>query len=126
GQPGSARYRSLYRRLHRLPAPAWSAARLRLDVGRGHLAWTLRNDPRVVVMEHTNMRHVTSLPEPIQCAVIDVSFISLRLILPPLVPLLTPDAWVVALVKPQFEAGKAEVDRGSGAISDTAGHTAVR
>ncbi|HEY3993038.1 MAG TPA: TlyA family RNA methyltransferase, partial [Ktedonobacteraceae bacterium] len=48
-----------------------------LDVGRAQLAWTLRNDPRVVVMEQTNMRHVTSLPEPIQCVVIDVSFISL-------------------------------------------------
>ena len=96
-----------------------------IDVGRGQLAWTLRNDPRVVVMEHTNIRHVTSLPEPIQCAVIDVSFISLRLVLPPLVPLLTPDAWVVALVKPQFEAGKAEVDRGAGIISDPAVHTRV-
>lgn len=96
-----------------------------IDVGRGQLAWTLRNDPRVVVMEHTNIRHVTSLPEPIQCAVIDVSFISLRLVLPPLVPLLMPDAWVVALVKPQFEAGKAEVDRGAGIISDPAVHTRV-
>ncbi len=96
-----------------------------LDVGRGQLAWKLRNDPRIVVMEHTNMRHVTALPEPIQCAVIDVSFISLRLILPPLIPLLTPDAWVVALVKPQFEAGKAEVDRGEGVISDPAVHTRV-
>ncbi len=96
-----------------------------LDVGRGQLAWKLRNDPRVVVMEHTNMRHVTTLPEPIQCAVIDVSFISLRLILAPLAPLLTPVAWVVALVKPQFEAGKAEVDRGEGVISDPAVHTRV-
>src|SRR2546421_8120268 len=94
-----------------------------VDVGHGQLAWTLRHDPRVVVMEHTNIRHVTSLPEPIQCAVIDVSFISLRLVLPPLVPLLTPDAWVVALVKPQFEAGQAEVDRGAGIISDPAVHT---
>jgi 23S rRNA (cytidine1920-2'-O)/16S rRNA (cytidine1409-2'-O)-methyltransferase len=76
-------------------------------------------------MEHTNMRHVTALPEPIQCATIDISFISLRLILPPLIPLLTPDAWVVALVKPQFEAGKAEVDRGEGVISDPAVHTRV-
>src|SRR5438270_5318591 len=59
-----------------------------VDVGRGQLAWTLRNDPRVVVMEHTNIRHLTSLPEPIQCVVIDVSFISLRLVLPALVPLL--------------------------------------
>ena len=59
-----------------------------VDVGHGQLAWTLRNDPRVVVMEHTNIRHLTSLPEPIQCVVIDVSFISLRLVLPAIVPLL--------------------------------------
>src|SRR5438067_237086 len=60
-----------------------------VDVGHGQLAWTLRNDPRVVVMEHTNIRHLTSLPEPVQCAVIDVSFISLRLVLPAIVPLLS-------------------------------------
>lgn len=96
-----------------------------LDVGRAQLAWTLRNDPRVVVMEQTNIRYVTALPEPIQCVVIDTSFISLRLVLPPIVPLLTPDAWLVALLKPQFEAGKAEVDRGSGIISDPAIHTRV-
>lgn len=96
-----------------------------VDVGRGQLAWTLRNDPRVVVMEHTNIRHLTSLPEPIQCVVIDVSFISLRLVLPAIVPLITPTAWIVALVKPQFEAGKAEVDRGAGVISDPAVHTRV-
>src|SRR5881275_875043 len=95
------------------------------DVGHGQLAWTLRNDPRVVVMEHTNIRHLTSLPEPIQCVVIDVSFISLRLVLPAIVPLITPTAWIVALVKPQFEAGKAEVDRGAGVISDPAVHTRV-
>jgi 23S rRNA (cytidine1920-2'-O)/16S rRNA (cytidine1409-2'-O)-methyltransferase len=96
-----------------------------IDVGQGQLAWTLRNDPRVVVMEHTNIRHLTSLPEPIQCATIDVSFISLRLVLPVLAPLLAPGAWVVALVKPQFEAGKAEVDRGAGIISDPAVHSRV-
>lgn len=96
-----------------------------LDVGRGQLAWTLRNDPRVVVMESTNIRHVTLLPEPVQCAVIDVSFISLRLVLPPLAPLLTTGAWVVALVKPQFEAGKAEVDRGEGVIRDPAVHERI-
>ena len=96
-----------------------------LDVGQGQLAWTLRNDPRVVVMEQTNVRYVTSMPEPIQCATIDVSFISLRLVLPALVPLLAPGAWVVALVKPQFEAGKAEVDRGAGIISDPTVHNRV-
>ncbi len=96
-----------------------------VDVGHGQLAWTLRNDPRVVVMEHTNIRHLTSLPEPIQCVVIDVSFISLRLVLPAIVPLLAPAAWIVTLVKPQFEAGKAEVDKGAGVISDPAVHTRV-
>ena len=107
-----------------------------IDVGHGQLAWTLRNDPRVVVMEHTNIRHLTSLPEPVQCIVIDVSFISLRMVLPAIVPLLASSAdnddngvqaqpWIVALVKPQFEAGKAEVDRGSGVISDPAVHTRV-
>ncbi len=96
-----------------------------LDVGRAQLAWTLRNDPRVVVMEQTNIRHVTGLPQPIQCVVIDVSFISLRLVLPPIVPLLAPGAWIAALVKPQFEAGKVEADRGSGVISDPAVHARV-
>ena len=101
-----------------------------VDVGHGQLAWTLRNDPRVVVMEHTNIRHLTSLPEPIECVVIDVSFISLRLVLPALPPLLIQEVhegkpWIVALVKPQFEAGKTEVDRGEGVISDPAVHTRV-
>jgi 23S rRNA (cytidine1920-2'-O)/16S rRNA (cytidine1409-2'-O)-methyltransferase len=96
-----------------------------LDVGRGQLAWTLRTDLRVVVLEGTNIRMVTHLPEPIDCAVVDVSFISLRLVLPPLAPLLRPGAWVVTLVKPQFEAGKADVDRGGGVISDPAIHTRV-
>ena len=98
-----------------------------VDVGHGQLAWTLRQDPRVVVMERTNIRHLTTLPEPIQCAVIDVSFISLRLVLPALVPLLAPgpETWIVALVKPQFEAGKTEVDRGRGVISDPLIHERV-
>ena len=96
-----------------------------LDVGQGQLAWTLRNDPRVVVMEHTNIRYLRSMPEPIQCATIDVSFISLRLVLPTLVPLLNAGSWVVALVKPQFEAGKIEADRGGGIISDPAVHHRV-
>jgi 23S rRNA (cytidine1920-2'-O)/16S rRNA (cytidine1409-2'-O)-methyltransferase len=98
-----------------------------IDVGHGQLAWSLRNDPRVVVMERTNIRHLTVLPELAQAAVIDVSFISLRLVLPPLVPLLVDadETWVVTLVKPQFEAGKAEVDRGSGVISDPAIHSRV-
>ena len=113
-----------------------------VDVGHGQLAWTLRNDARVVVMEHTNIRHLQSLPEPVQCVSIDVSFISLRLVLPAVVPLLaaggaeppplldapSPEAatpWIAALVKPQFEAGKAEADRGGGVISDPAIHTRI-
>ncbi len=101
-----------------------------VDVGHGQLAWTLRNDPRVVVMEHTNIRHLTTLPEPIECVVIDVAFISLRLVLPVLPPILIQEIneekpWIVALVKPQFEAGKAEVDRGAGVISDPAVHARV-
>jgi 23S rRNA (cytidine1920-2'-O)/16S rRNA (cytidine1409-2'-O)-methyltransferase len=98
-----------------------------VDVGHGQLAWELRQDPRVVVMEKTNIRHLESLPEPMQCAVIDVSFISLRLVLPALVPLLAtePETWVVVLVKPQFEAGKAEVDRGKGIISDPQIHNRI-
>ena len=96
-----------------------------LDVGQGQLAWTLRNDPRVVVMEHTNIRYLKSLPESIQCTAIDVSFISLRLVLPALVPFLEHGAWVVALVKPQFEAGKAEVDKGAGVIKNPEVHERV-
>ncbi len=98
-----------------------------IDVGHGQLAWNLRNDARVVVMEHTNIRHLTELPEKANCAVIDVSFISLRLVLPALVPLLLMNdgTWIIALVKPQFEAGKADVDRGSGVISDPAIHQRV-
>lgn len=98
-----------------------------VDVGHGQLAWTLRNDKRVVVMENTNIRHLERLPEPIQCAVIDVSFISLRLVLPVVVPLLLrrSETWCVTLVKPQFEAGKEEVDKGAGVISNPAVHERV-
>jgi len=96
-----------------------------LDVGHGQLDWTLRNDPRVVVIEHFNARHLalTDLPGPVDLVTIDVSFISLRQILPVITPLLRPDADVVALVKPQFEAGRAEVRKGI--ISDPAVHARV-
>jgi 23S rRNA (cytidine1920-2'-O)/16S rRNA (cytidine1409-2'-O)-methyltransferase len=88
-----------------------------LDVGHGQLDWRLRTDPRVVVLEHVNARTLTpeALPEDARrftIVTIDVSFISLRLILPVLPPLLVPGADVVALVKPQFEAGRAEVGKG--------------
>ena len=85
-----------------------------LDVGHGQFDWRLRHDPRVVVIEHFNARHLRpeDLPGPMDIVCIDVSFISLRQILPVVPPLLRPGADVVALVKPQFEAGRAEVRRG--------------
>jgi 23S rRNA (cytidine1920-2'-O)/16S rRNA (cytidine1409-2'-O)-methyltransferase len=98
-----------------------------VDVGQGQLAWKLRRDDRVVVMEKTNARHLNpaQFPAPADLAVIDCSFISLKKILPPAVPLLKPDGKIVALVKPQFEAGKAEADKGRGVITDTAVHGRV-
>jgi 23S rRNA (cytidine1920-2'-O)/16S rRNA (cytidine1409-2'-O)-methyltransferase len=96
-----------------------------LDVGHGQLDWKLRNDPRVEVVERFNARHLTPSDThgPIDLATIDVSFISLRQILPVVPPLLGPDADVVALVKPQFEAGRAEVRKGI--IVDPAVHARV-
>ena len=90
-----------------------------VDVGYGQLDWSLRNDQRVVVLERCNIRHLdlAAVPEPIQLAVIDVSFISLRLVLPCVVKFLAPGATVVALVKPQFEAGMKQVGRG-GVVRD--------
>lgn len=95
-----------------------------LDVGHGQLDWKLRNDPRVIVKERLNARGLTAdqLPDtarPVQVATVDVAFISLRHILPVLPPLLAPDADVIALVKPQFEAGRSEVGRG-GIVRDDA------
>ena len=96
-----------------------------LDVGHGQLDWTLRNDPRVVVIEHFNARRLTpaDLPGLVDIVCIDVSFISLRQIFPIVPPLLRPGADVVALVKPQFEAGRAEVRKG--VIHDAAIHARV-
>jgi 23S rRNA (cytidine1920-2'-O)/16S rRNA (cytidine1409-2'-O)-methyltransferase len=97
-----------------------------VDVGYGQLDWKLRNDERVVVLERTNARFLTAemLPGPASVAVIDVSFISLRLVLPALIPFLAPTGHVIALVKPQFEAGRAEVGA-HGIVSDPAVHEAV-
>ena len=85
-----------------------------LDVGHGQIDWTLRNDPRVVVIEHFNARHLqpSDLPGPVDVVTIDVSFISLRQILPVLPPVLRERGDVVALVKPQFEAGRSEIRKG--------------
>ena len=93
-----------------------------VDVGQGQLAWKLRQDPRVVVMEKTNARYLKPLPQPADLAVIDCSFISLQKILPPAVALLKSEGKIVALVKPQFEAGKAEADKGRGVIRDASIH----
>jgi 23S rRNA (cytidine1920-2'-O)/16S rRNA (cytidine1409-2'-O)-methyltransferase len=96
-----------------------------LDVGHGQLDWTLRNDPRVVVIERFNARalRLADLPGQVDLVVIDVSFISLRQILPAVPPVLRSGADVVALVKPQFEAGRAEVRKG--VIRDAAVHRRV-
>jgi 23S rRNA (cytidine1920-2'-O)/16S rRNA (cytidine1409-2'-O)-methyltransferase len=96
-----------------------------VDVGYGQFDWRLRQDPRVTLLERTNIRYVdhTIVSEPIDLAVIDVSFISLTLVLPSVVSLLQETAAIVALVKPQFEVGKGEVGRGgivSGRVRDPA------
>src|SRR5215212_8450102 len=117
-----------------------------VDVGYGLIDWRLRQDRRVVLIERTNIRYLealpgvgsrelgdgeafstlsSQLPTPLaQCATIDVSFISLKLVLPAVRRLLTPDAWIVALIKPQFEAGAAQVGKG-GVVRDPAVHAAV-
>jgi 23S rRNA (cytidine1920-2'-O)/16S rRNA (cytidine1409-2'-O)-methyltransferase len=88
-----------------------------VDVGRGQLDLKLRSDPRVVVMEGVNARHLEALPEPVDLATVDVAFISLRQVLPAVIRLLRPGGRIVALFKPQFEAEKREVDRG-GVVRD--------
>lgn len=90
-----------------------------LDVGYGQLAWELRQDERVEVMERTNARYVDTMPEPIEFVCIDVSFISLKLILPAVQKWLTADGEVIALIKPQFEAGRKLVGKG-GIVRDPA------
>lgn len=97
-----------------------------IDVGYGQLAWKLRQDPRVVVMERTNARHLKpgDLADPIALAVVDASFISLKILLPPLLPLLTAAATIVPLIKPQFEVGKGRVGKG-GVVRDEELHQEV-
>jgi 23S rRNA (cytidine1920-2'-O)/16S rRNA (cytidine1409-2'-O)-methyltransferase len=95
-----------------------------IDVGYGQLAWRLRNDPRVVVMERVNVRHLEGLPEPVDLATVDVSFISLELVLPAVIGFLKPQGEIVALIKPQFEAGRKQVGKG-GVVKDPAVHRAV-
>lgn len=97
-----------------------------LDVGRGQLDWKLRSDPRVLVREGVNARALTSaaVPHEVDIVTIDVAFISLRLIFPALPPFLAPDADIVALVKPQFEAGRHEIGKG-GLVTDPNVHESV-
>jgi 23S rRNA (cytidine1920-2'-O)/16S rRNA (cytidine1409-2'-O)-methyltransferase len=103
-----------------------AASVVALDVGRGQLDWGLRTDPRVIVREGVNARTLSSedVPHTVTLVTIDVAFISLRHILPALPPFLEPGADVVALVKPQFEAGREEVGK-HGLVTDPAVHEAV-
>ncbi len=97
-----------------------------VDVGYGQLAWSLRQDARVVSMERTNIRYVTpeQIPEALDLAVMDLSFISLRLVLPAVCGLLRPDGDVICLIKPQFEAGKEKVGK-KGVVRDPKVHEEV-
>ena len=97
-----------------------------IDVGYGQLAWKIRSDPRVVCMERTNIRNVTpeELGEPLDLSVIDVSFISLKLVLPVIWQLLKPEGQVLCLIKPQFEAGQEKVGK-KGVVRDPAVHREV-
>ncbi|GLR65615.1 TlyA family rRNA (cytidine-2'-O)-methyltransferase [Acidocella aquatica] len=97
-----------------------------VDVGHGQLAWKLRSDPRVTVLEKTNARHLTAqiIPEPIGALVCDASFIGLQIVLPAGLALCAPGAFAVALIKPQFEAGPEHVGKG-GVVRDPEIHAAV-
>lgn len=97
-----------------------------VDVGYGQLAWSIRNDGRVVCLERTNARYLTTeqIPDPLDFASIDVSFISLKLILPALRPLMNENGQIAALVKPQFEAGREKVGK-KGVVRDPAVHLEV-
>ncbi len=95
-----------------------------IDVSYGQLAWALRQDARVVVMERVNARYLAALPEPVDVIVSDVSFISLRIVYATAVNWLAPGGAVISLIKPQFEAGRADVGKG-GVVRDPAVHRQV-
>lgn len=97
-----------------------------VDVGYGQLAWTLRQNPRVHVIERTNIRHMPleAVPESVSMVTIDASFISLKLVVPAVIKFMQPDAFILALVKPQFEVGKNQVGKG-GVVRDPALHRQV-
>ena len=96
------------------------------DVGYGQLDWKIRSDPRVVVMEKTNIRYVTpeQLGEPLDLSVVDVSFISLKIVLPAIQALLKPTGQVLCLIKPQFEAGREKVGK-KGVVRENSTHVEV-
>ncbi|RCK74648.1 MAG: RNA binding methyltransferase FtsJ like [Anaerolineae bacterium] len=99
-----------------------------IDVGKGILAWKLRNDRRVVVLEDTNVRHLEQLPEAVQLVTVDVSFISLKIVLPVIQKWFRQGAGtaeIIALIKPQFEAGRREAARGAGVIRSAEVHQRV-
>jgi 23S rRNA (cytidine1920-2'-O)/16S rRNA (cytidine1409-2'-O)-methyltransferase len=97
-----------------------------VDVGYGQLAWKLRQDPRVVVIERTNIRHMPAecISEPVDIATIDVSFISLKIVVPAVIAFLKNNASILALIKPQFEVGKNQVGKG-GVVRDAGLHARV-
>jgi len=97
-----------------------------VDVGYGQLAWKLRQDPRVVVIERTNIRHMSAevIAEPVDLVTIDVSFISLKIVVPAVTALIGRDARILALIKPQFEVGKNQVGKG-GVVRDATLHKGV-
>jgi 23S rRNA (cytidine1920-2'-O)/16S rRNA (cytidine1409-2'-O)-methyltransferase len=107
--------------LHRGAAKVYA-----VDVGHGQLAWSLRQDPRVVVLERTNARHLdrAAIPDPVGIVVCDASFIGLETVLPAALALAAPGAWAVALIKPQFEVGPDRVGKG-GVVRDPALHREV-
>lgn len=95
-----------------------------IDVAYGQLAWRLRQDPRVVVLERTNIRYLEGLPDSVDLATVDVAFISLILVLPKVVSLLRSEGEIIALIKPQFEAARTQVGKG-GLVKDPAVHREV-
>jgi 23S rRNA (cytidine1920-2'-O)/16S rRNA (cytidine1409-2'-O)-methyltransferase len=97
-----------------------------VDVGYGQMAWKLRQDPRVIVIERTNIRYMPaeSLPEPVDLVTIDAAFISLKIVVPAVLRFLKPDGLILPLIKPQFEVGKGVVGKG-GVVADPAQHARV-
>ncbi len=103
-----------------------AASVVAVDVGYGQIAWRLRQDPRVTVLERTNIRHLPAerIPEPMDLVTVDVSFISLRIVVPAVLKFLKPRGRLLTLIKPQFEVGRGQVGKG-GVVSDPEQHARV-